>query len=103
MNCAFFDLIRSGLSGFTLHLQPNLHNLEWVREHYLATTSGTTGDELPPEFDPSSFWIRRTTTNKIIDGQLNRFLGGNTLQTRCINTLSYRPFEDSGQLGEDLI
>ena len=80
MDCTFFNLVRSGLGSFTLHLQPNLHNLKRVREHDLASTGGATSKEFPPELDPTSLWIRRITTNKIIDGQLDRFLGGNTLQ-----------------------
>lgn len=77
--CPFFDLIRGGLGSFALHLQSNLHNLERVCEYDLASTSGSTGSEFPPELDPTRLWVRRTATNKIIDGQLDRFLGGHTL------------------------
>lgn len=83
VDCTFFDLISGRLGGFTLHLQPNLHNLKWVCEYDLASTSGSTGNKLPPELDPTSLWVRRTATNKIIDSQLDRFLGRHTLQTEA--------------------
>lgn len=86
MDCAFLGLVRGSLRGLALHLQPNLHDLERVCEHDLTSTSGTTSNELPPELYPPRLRVRRTTTNKVIDGQLDCFLRGNTLRIGTINT-----------------
>ena len=96
VHCALFDLIRGGLGGFALHLQSNLHNLEWVCEYDLASASGSTSNKFPPELDPTGLRVRRTATNKIIDRKLDRFLGGHTLRTEGISARSYRVREIAG-------
>ena len=93
VNRALFQLIRGGLGSFSLHLQPDLYDLEWVREHELATTSGTTSHHLPPKLDPASLRICSNTTNEIIDSELDRFLRGNTLWTLFISAQSFCLFE----------
>ena len=100
MNCAFFQLFRRGFRGFALHLQPNLHDLKWVREHDLTTTSRSTSDELPPELDPTSLWICCKTADKIVDGKLYGLLGGNTLHIELISTSHLVSTEGAGNSGK---
>lgn len=63
-------------------LQINVKRFGRKWTYNLTATGGSSSDELPVQLDATSLGVSGTAANKIVHGQLDRFLGGHTLQQR---------------------